>query len=153
MVNIDGVFLLTVGVFFVRSKNVRRNVRRQALGYFLIGGACLTRQGFVLTIPIFWLLFGAWRDWRFIVISLLPGALYVLFLLVTDAFADAWFQMVALGGVFAELAVKNILAIPSIVGFYHRCNDNLCLAYPRWRLANICRYRSRRIIIVDDNVD
>ena len=39
------------------------------------------------------------------------------FLLVTDAFADAWFQMVALGGVFAELAVKNILAIPSIVGF------------------------------------
>ena len=23
--------------------------------------------------------------------------------------------------------------------FYHRCNDNLCLAYPRWRLANICR--------------
>ena len=47
----------------------------------------------------------------------LPGALYVLFLLVTDAFADAWFQMVALGGVFAELAVKNILAIPSIVGF------------------------------------
>ena len=110
---LDGVFLLTVGVFFVRSKNVRR----QALGYFLIGGACLTRQGFVLTIPIFWLLFGAWRDWRFIVISLLPGALYVLFLLVTDAFADAWFQMVALGGVFAELAVKNILAIPSIVGF------------------------------------
>ena len=77
----------------------------------------LDQTGLRIDHPIFWLLFGAWRDWRFIVISLLPGALYVLFLLVTDAFADAWFQMVALGGVFAELAVKNILAIPSIVGF------------------------------------
>ena len=111
---LDGVFLLTVGVFFVRKKNVYR----QAFGYFLIGGACLTKQSFVLTIPMFWLLFGGWRDWRFIVISLLPGALYVLFLLVTDAFADAWLQMVSIAkGQSSNLAFGNFLAIPSIVGF------------------------------------
>ena len=113
VVNIGRRVFINRGVFFVRSKNVRR----QALGYFLIGGACLTRTGLRIDHPD--ILVAVWRlaGLAFYCHFAFARRLYVLFLLVTDAFADAWFQMVALGGVFAELAVKNILAIPSIVGF------------------------------------
>ena len=99
-------------MFFVRSKNVRR----QALGYFLIARACLTRQGFVLTIPIFCccLALGGLAFYchfafaRRLICAVFACHGCIRRCLVSD---------VALGGVFAELAVKNILAIPSIVGF------------------------------------
>lgn len=111
---LDGVLLLIVGAYLFNSKDFLPKI----LGFFFIGSACLTKQVFIFAIPIFLVLYGAWRDWRLITAALMPGTIFVLFLLANGAFPDAFLQMVAVGeGKFAKIAVKNFSAL-ALLGFF-----------------------------------
>lgn len=85
---IDGLFFITLGLPLVLG----RRTGWPLLGYFLIGCAYLTKQNFLVVPLAVWVLFHI-KDWRALLAWLLPGLLYLLWLIAGNAFADFLNQM------------------------------------------------------------
>jgi hypothetical protein len=86
---IDGLFLFFVGL----SLCTQSRSGLKSIGYFVLGLAPLCKQGFVFVIPGVLLLLDDWRLVKYWLAALLPGFLYLGFLLVTGAFSDAIAQL------------------------------------------------------------
>lgn len=93
----DGVFFISAGVL------VHQVYHRRFLGLALIGSSVLFRQNFVFAIPLVLLLlqkeFSA-RDW---IAALLPGAAFMIYLLLTGGFGPALGQLTGRGGSLATV--------------------------------------------------
>src|SRR5256714_8305671 len=113
---IDGLFFLFVGLAFcIRSKTPAK-----LAGYFLLGLAPLCKQGFVFVVPSALVLLSDWRSIKYWCAGLLPGFLYVPYLLSTGGFSDAMTQLTS----HSEFLSTGILSycqprvlLSAIIGF------------------------------------
>lgn len=87
----DGLFLTTLGIYLA----ARRGRRSILFGYGLLGAAVVCKQSFVFVAPVVLLLIGDWRSYRAWLAMALPGLAYLLMLVVSGAFGDAWLQLTA----------------------------------------------------------
>jgi hypothetical protein len=85
---IDGLFLASIGTALCFSEKQSGKV----IGYFLIGMAYLCKQNFIFMAPFLIIILGDWRKIKNWLAILMPGILYIAFLLVTGAFQDAIIQ-------------------------------------------------------------
>lgn len=102
---IDGLLLIALGAAVLSAER-----RWRPAAYALIGSAVLCKQSFMFMLPLSLIIADDWKDIRYWAAGLLPGALYVLFLALTDALAAAQIQLVSQtdgviisGGVIAYL--------------------------------------------------
>jgi hypothetical protein len=86
---IDGLFFIGMGTALC----LRTSELSKLLGYFLLSIATLCKQNFVFVAPLSLLILGDWKQVRYWIAAAMPGFLYVLFLLLTRAFADAVLQL------------------------------------------------------------
>ncbi len=86
---IDGLFFTTIGIALCFSE--KRPVK--LIGYFLIGMAYLCKQSFIFMAPFVIIFLGDWRKTKYWLAILLPGILYIVFLLASGAFRDAILQL------------------------------------------------------------
>jgi hypothetical protein len=106
---IDGLFFITIGLFFCLNRN---SPNKKLIGYLILSLSYLCKQSFILIPPITMLIMGDWRKIKYWVSVLFPGILYASFLLITGAFSAAFLQLTSLSDFF-------------FVGF---------LAYLNWKL-------------------
>lgn len=87
---IDGLFLISIGLYLCTTP---RPLSRTS-GYTMMSLAYLCKQSFLLAAPLALIVLGDWRKIRYWIAIAIPAGLYVLFLLLTDALADASHQLV-----------------------------------------------------------
>jgi hypothetical protein len=119
---IDGLFFITLGLafcFFVKRP-------WKIFGYLLMGMAYLCKQNFIFFAPFSIFILGDWRKIKYWLAILIPGLLYVLFLLLTGAMPDAVLQLTS---------QSNLL----YYGFYGYVN-------PKFLLLALLGYLSARFI-------
>ena len=110
---VDGLFLVTLGVFLCTRQSPRR---LDVPGYLLIGAAYLTKQSFLFLGPAALVLLGhyrrpsAWLAW------LAPGVLYVAFLIVAGGLDDAFEQLTSQRDLF-EAGIRQYLQVLVLAGF------------------------------------
>jgi hypothetical protein len=71
---VDGIFLASLGVHLASGSRPSR----KAVGYLLVGTACLCKQNFAAFAPAALVGLGDWRQPRYWLAVAVPGALYVL---------------------------------------------------------------------------
>ncbi len=111
--SIDGLFLASIGVWLLVT---RRSEKARLGGYVLVGAAYLAKQSFILMPPLFLLALGDWRTLRYWIATAVPGLLYVAYLLVSGAFADAFAQLtsqtgIVSAGIFSYLTYAVALGV------------------------------------------
>ncbi len=87
----DGLFLTSLGIYMI----AKRRPRAVLFGYGLLGAAVVCKQSFVFVAPVVLFLMGDWRSYRAWLAMVVPGLAYVLMLVVSGAFGDAWLQLTA----------------------------------------------------------
>lgn len=93
---IDGLFFTTIGLVLC----VRDKPPSKMIGYFLIGLAYLCKQNFIFMAPFSIIILGDWRRIKVWLVSLLPGILYITYLLLTHALPDAFLQLTSQSNLF-----------------------------------------------------
>ncbi len=86
---IDGLWFISVGVVL---RMAGRSVNT-FLGYVMIGAACLFKQNFFVLGPVFLIVLGDWRRFRYWLAVTLPGFAYLAFMWITGAFHDFTLQL------------------------------------------------------------
>ncbi len=86
---IDGLFFISLGLVFCLSEKRSGKI----IGYLLLGMAYLCKQSFIFFAPLSIIIMGDWRKIRYWLAILIPGILYITFLLLTDALPDAILQL------------------------------------------------------------
>ena len=109
----DAYFLCAVGMFLAYEGCITR----RCIGHLLIGAACLAKQNFALIIPAALLFFRSWRDIRLMISILLPGLLFILYLVANEIFREAYLQITALKGLFFDRAVRLLTLPYTVAGF------------------------------------
>lgn len=133
---IDGLFLCVLG-FWLRG---RSSGTAGLAGYVLLGAACLCKQNFIFVAPGALLIFGDWRKWKCVLASVLPGLLYVAYLLGYGAFHDGVQQLLAQTGIF-RVGVWRYKSI----GFFMGMTGGLIVANLFYRESTTGSWRSRTI--------
>lgn len=87
---IDGLLLIALGAAALSAGR-----RWRLLAYALIGSAVLCKQSFMLVLPLSLIITSDWKDIRCWAAGLLPGMLYVLFLVMNDTLAAAQIQLMS----------------------------------------------------------
>ena len=108
---IDGLWFVSVGLILGMS----RQSYRKFLGYLMIGATSLFKQNFLVLGPVFLLLLGDWRRFRYWLAVLLPGFAYVVFMWQAGALADFTLQLTC----HAELVQTGIRS-------YFRSHEMYC---------------------------
>jgi hypothetical protein len=85
----DGMFFVSVGLLFA----LKEKFSSKFFGYFLIGFACLCKQGFLLMVPAALIASGDWKRMYYWIVAVLPGLIYLSYLAVNKALGDALFQL------------------------------------------------------------
>jgi hypothetical protein len=119
---IDGLFFIILGLafcFFPKRP-------WKTIGYLLMGMAYLCKQNFIFFAPFSIFILGDWRKIKYWLAILIPGLLYVLFLLLTGAMSDAILQLTSQSNLF-------------YYGFYGYIN-------PKFLLLALLGYLSARFI-------
>jgi hypothetical protein len=93
--SIDAMFLASLGICAVAS----RRPRRVWMGYLVLGAAPLCRQNFGLVPLGVLVLFGDWRQLRYVVAATAAGAIYVAAMAIEGALLDMLHQVTAAGSV------------------------------------------------------
>ena len=93
---IDGLFFTTIGIALCFSEKQHAKL----IGYFLIGMAYLCKQSFIFMAPFSIIILGDWRKIKYWLAILMPGILYIAFLLLTGAFQDAILQLTSQSDLF-----------------------------------------------------
>lgn len=83
---IDGILFITLGIFLVLQNN-------KLIGYFLIALSYLCKQNFLFVGPCLLIILGDWKDRKYLYSIIMPGFLYVLVMLVYNAFPDVLIQL------------------------------------------------------------
>ena len=86
---IDGLFFLFVGLTFC----IQLTNSAKLAGYFLLGLTPLCKQGFVFAVPGILVLLRDWRSIKFWGAGVLPGFLYLAYVLSTGGIFDAITQL------------------------------------------------------------
>jgi hypothetical protein len=86
---IDGLFFFFVGLAFC----TRPKTWSKLAGYFLLGLAPLCKQGFIFMVPGALVLLSDWRSIKYWCAGVLPGLLYVVYLLCVGGIFDAVTQL------------------------------------------------------------
>lgn len=98
---IDGLLLIALGAAVWSAGG-----RWRVLAYTLIGSAVLCKQSFMFVLPLSLIITGDWKDIRCWAAGLLPGILYVLFLVLADGLTAAQIQLIPQAdGVFISSGV------------------------------------------------
>jgi hypothetical protein len=103
---IDGLFLISIGLYLC----ITPRPFSRTCGYTMMSLAYLCKQSFLFAAPLALILLGDWRKIRYWIAIATPAGLYVLFLLLTDALADAAQQLVP-----SQHYLGDVL-----VGYYNR---------------------------------
>lgn len=114
--SIDGMFLASIGVWLLVT---RPGTGTRFSGYLLVGAAYLTKQSFILMPPLFLLVLGDWRRPKYLLASALPGLLYIVYLLATGSFPDAYSQLTSQTGIFSAGVLSYLnyaVALGGLVG-------------------------------------
>ena len=86
---IDGIFFSTIGLYFIFSENYKKKY----FGYFLFGCSYLFKQSFLFQPFLILLCLKDWKDIKNIISLLIPGSLYVLFMLIIGGIDNVIIQM------------------------------------------------------------
>ncbi|MDD5503389.1 MAG: hypothetical protein PHH26_08015, partial [Candidatus Thermoplasmatota archaeon] len=86
---LDAIFFSSIGALLCTSSSKGR----KTAGFFLIGAAALFRLNFLPMIFASLIAFEGWKKLRFWIAALAPSAIYVIYLYVNGALADAMVQM------------------------------------------------------------
>lgn len=134
---IDGVFLASVGFLLVLDGPGRA----QPWGWLIVGAAMLTKQTFVLLVPIGLLLTGDWRRPARVLLAALPALAYAALV----AAAGGWDLMVeqvnAASGKFNVLAFEAFETRDFTAGLLLGAAATLGALWPRLRPADAAQSR------------
>jgi hypothetical protein len=113
---IDGLFFISLGI----ALNLSEKPSNKIIGYFLVSLAYLCKQSFILVAPLTLIIFGDWRKIKYWLSILLPGILYIDFLVITHALPDAVLQLtsqinIVSPGILAYL--NNDVLIGVVIGY------------------------------------
>lgn len=86
---IDGLFLMSIGCALCLTGNSTT----KTIGYLLISLAYLCKQSFIFVAPLTLVVLSDWRNTKYWLAILAPGALYTTLLLITGAMPDGILQL------------------------------------------------------------
>jgi hypothetical protein len=114
---IDSLFFTSIGLVLC----VNEKQPGKIIGYFLIGLAYLCKQNFIFIAPFSIIILGDWRKIKYWLALLMPGILYVTFLLLTGALPDAILQLTSQSdlltyGFYIYIQPKLLLIV--LIGYF-----------------------------------
>jgi hypothetical protein len=113
---IDGLFFTSIGLTLC----VRQRPSSKLVGYLLIAISPLCKQSFLFIVPLTLFILGDWRRVRYWAVAAIPGTLYVLYLVLTNALPDAISQLgshTGLVSVGIERYLRKPIAVAVIAGY------------------------------------
>lgn len=87
---IDGLLFVTIGLYICVT--ARKDLVK-ASGYMIIAFSYLCKQNYILIAPLILIVLNDWRVFKFWLAVMIPGILYLLFLLISGALSDAMLQL------------------------------------------------------------